>query len=175
MVRASRAGSLGLRIEQDGPLAIAVQSPLLRPWLTRALGARPHKSASCLWRVPYPLELCHTRHDTPGQPWHRGVGRNGAPLAPVPPWCFCDTSVQGRPRRNPTAGKVAMAKKLYRDRTSSMPAILQTLHISRATLYRWINAGGGMHSGKVSFFAVFVPVCHATPEEGRARKLHGSR
>jgi hypothetical protein len=103
----------------------------------------PHKSAPCLWRVPYPLELCHTRHDTPGQPWHRGVGRNGAPLAPVVQWCFCDTSVQGRPRRNPTAGKVAMAKKLYCDRTSSMPAILQTLHIARATLYRWINAGGG--------------------------------
>jgi len=49
----------------------------------------------------------------------------------------------GRPRLNSAAGKVAMAKKLYRDRTLSMPEILKTLHISKATLYRWVNAGGG--------------------------------
>ncbi len=49
----------------------------------------------------------------------------------------------GRPRLNSAVGKVAMAKKLYRDRTLSMPEILQTLHISKATLYRWVNAGGG--------------------------------
>src|SRR5256714_7850952 len=35
----------------------------------------------------------------------------------------------GRPRRNPAAGKVAMAKKLYRDRTISIPEILKTLNI----------------------------------------------
>jgi DNA invertase Pin-like site-specific DNA recombinase len=49
----------------------------------------------------------------------------------------------GRPRRNPAAGNVAMAKKLYRDRTLSIAEICNTLHISRATLYRWIDAGGG--------------------------------
>jgi DNA invertase Pin-like site-specific DNA recombinase len=49
----------------------------------------------------------------------------------------------GRPRRNSAAGKVAMAKKLYRDRVLTIPEILKTLNISRATLYRWVNAGGG--------------------------------
>jgi DNA invertase Pin-like site-specific DNA recombinase len=49
----------------------------------------------------------------------------------------------GRPRLNSAAGKVAMAKKLYRDRTLSIPEILKTLNISKATLYRWVNAGGG--------------------------------
>ena len=42
----------------------------------------------------------------------------------------------GRPRRNSAAGNVAMAKKLYRDRTRTIAEILQTLHISRAILYR---------------------------------------
>src|ERR671931_238166 len=46
----------------------------------------------------------------------------------------------GRPRLTSAAGKVAMAKKLYRDRTLSIPEILKTLNISRATLYRWVNA-----------------------------------
>ncbi len=36
-----------------------------------------------------------------------------------------------------------MAKKLYRDRTIPIPEICKTLHISKATLYRWVNAGGG--------------------------------
>jgi DNA invertase Pin-like site-specific DNA recombinase len=49
----------------------------------------------------------------------------------------------GRPRLNNTTGKVATAKKLYRDRTLSIPEICKTLHISKATLYRWVNAGGG--------------------------------
>jgi DNA invertase Pin-like site-specific DNA recombinase len=49
----------------------------------------------------------------------------------------------GRPRLNPAAGKVATAKRLYRDRTLSIPEILKTLNISRATLYRWVNASGG--------------------------------
>jgi DNA invertase Pin-like site-specific DNA recombinase len=49
----------------------------------------------------------------------------------------------GRPRRNPNAGKIAMAKKLYMDRTISIPEILKTLNISKATLYRWVNLGGG--------------------------------
>ena len=49
----------------------------------------------------------------------------------------------GRPRRNPASGKVAMAKKLYRDRTLSIPEISKTLNISKATLYRWLDIGGG--------------------------------
>jgi len=49
----------------------------------------------------------------------------------------------GRPRRDPTAGKIAMAQKLYRDRTISIPEILNTLNISKATLYRWVNLSEG--------------------------------
>jgi len=49
----------------------------------------------------------------------------------------------GRPPLNPTTGKVATAKRLYRDRTLSIAEILKTLYISRATLYRWINTSGG--------------------------------
>src|SRR5207253_6957581 len=49
----------------------------------------------------------------------------------------------GRPRLKSAAGKVAMAKKLYRDRTLSILEICKTLNISKATLYRWVNAGGG--------------------------------
>jgi DNA invertase Pin-like site-specific DNA recombinase len=49
----------------------------------------------------------------------------------------------GRPRLKSAAGKVAMAKRLYRDRTLSIPEICKTLNISKATLYRWVNAGSG--------------------------------
>jgi len=49
----------------------------------------------------------------------------------------------GRPPLNTAASKVAMAKKLYADKTNTPSDICQTLHISRATLYRYINAGGG--------------------------------
>src|SRR5262245_28721343 len=49
----------------------------------------------------------------------------------------------GRPKFNPSASKVAMAKKLYADKTNTIADICKTLHISRATLYRYINAGGG--------------------------------
>src|SRR5712664_470213 len=49
----------------------------------------------------------------------------------------------GRPRLASTAGKVARAKKLYRDRALSIPEILKTLNISKATLYRWVHLGGG--------------------------------
>jgi DNA invertase Pin-like site-specific DNA recombinase len=49
----------------------------------------------------------------------------------------------GRPKQNPTAGKIAMAKRLYNDHTLSIPEILNTLNISKATLYRWVNTGDG--------------------------------
>jgi len=49
----------------------------------------------------------------------------------------------GRPRINTTAGKVATAKKLYQDRIIPILEMCKTLNISWATLYRWVNAGGG--------------------------------
>jgi DNA invertase Pin-like site-specific DNA recombinase len=45
----------------------------------------------------------------------------------------------GRPRLTTTSGKVAMAKKLYRDKTNTPSDICKTLNISRATLYRYIK------------------------------------
>jgi DNA invertase Pin-like site-specific DNA recombinase len=45
----------------------------------------------------------------------------------------------GRPKLNPAVSKVAMAKKLYADRTNSISDICKILHISRATLYRYIK------------------------------------
>ena len=46
----------------------------------------------------------------------------------------------GRPKLNPSLSKVAMAKKLYADQTNSISDICRTLHISRATLYRYLKA-----------------------------------
>ena len=54
IVRAYRAGSLGVCIDQDGQLSIAVQSTLLMPWLTRALGA-------LLKKAPRAYGWCRTR------------------------------------------------------------------------------------------------------------------
>ena len=45
----------------------------------------------------------------------------------------------GRPEVKASATKVAMAKKLYADKTTAISDICKTLHISRATLYRYIN------------------------------------
>jgi len=45
----------------------------------------------------------------------------------------------GRPKLKATASKVAMAKKLYADRSNSVDAICKTLNISRPTLYRYVN------------------------------------
>ena len=39
IVRAYRAGSLGIHLDPDGQLSIAVQSTSFMPWLTRSLGA----------------------------------------------------------------------------------------------------------------------------------------
>jgi DNA invertase Pin-like site-specific DNA recombinase len=49
----------------------------------------------------------------------------------------------GRPRRNPESGRVALAKRLYRDPSISIPEILKTLNISKATLYRWLDLSAG--------------------------------
>jgi transposase len=53
-VRAYRAGSLGIRIDPDGQLSIAVQSTILMPWLTRALSA-------LLKKAPRAYGWCRTR------------------------------------------------------------------------------------------------------------------
>jgi DNA invertase Pin-like site-specific DNA recombinase len=48
----------------------------------------------------------------------------------------------GRPKLNASATKVVMANKLYADHTNSIAHICHTLHISRATLYRYLKPGG---------------------------------
>jgi DNA invertase Pin-like site-specific DNA recombinase len=45
----------------------------------------------------------------------------------------------GRPQLQASSGKVAMAKKLYSDKTNEIDEICKILHISRATLYRYLN------------------------------------
>jgi DNA invertase Pin-like site-specific DNA recombinase len=49
----------------------------------------------------------------------------------------------GRPRSSAVADakQVAMAQSLYNDKTHSIGEICKTLRISRATLYRYIQAG----------------------------------
>ena len=49
----------------------------------------------------------------------------------------------GRPKLNTSSSKVAMARKLYADKTNTISEICKTLNISRATLYRYIHTGGG--------------------------------
>ena len=45
----------------------------------------------------------------------------------------------GRPKLKITASKVAMAKKLYADRSNSVDEICKTLSISKPTLYRYVK------------------------------------
>jgi DNA invertase Pin-like site-specific DNA recombinase len=45
----------------------------------------------------------------------------------------------GRPELKPSSPKVAMAQKLYADKTNSIGDICKTLTISRATLYRYVK------------------------------------
>jgi transposase len=54
IVRAYRAGSLGIHLDPDGQLSIAVQSAILMPWLTRSLGA-------ILKKAPRAYGWCRTR------------------------------------------------------------------------------------------------------------------
>ena len=54
IVRAYRTGSLGIRVDQEGRLSIAVQTSILVPWLTRSLGAM-------LKKAPRAYGWCRTR------------------------------------------------------------------------------------------------------------------
>jgi DNA invertase Pin-like site-specific DNA recombinase len=45
----------------------------------------------------------------------------------------------GRPKRQPSSRKVAMARALYADKSNSVQDICKTLAISRATLYRYLD------------------------------------
>jgi DNA invertase Pin-like site-specific DNA recombinase len=45
----------------------------------------------------------------------------------------------GKPKLSPSSPKVAMAKKLYADKTTTIPDICNTLNISRAALYRYLK------------------------------------
>lgn len=54
IVRAYRTGSLGISVDQEGRLAIAVQTTVLMPWLTRSLGA-------LLKAAPRAYGWCRTR------------------------------------------------------------------------------------------------------------------
>jgi len=47
--------------------------------------------------------------------------------------------VGGRPRKLKTNGKVALARSLFADKSHSIEEICSTLHISRATLYRYVK------------------------------------
>ena len=51
--------------------------------------------------------------------------------------------VGAQPKLNTSASKVAMANKLYADKSNHIDDICKTLHISRATLYRYIQTGQG--------------------------------
>jgi len=46
----------------------------------------------------------------------------------------------GKPKFNPSSPKVVMARKLYADKSNTIPEICNTLNISRATLYRYLKA-----------------------------------
>jgi DNA invertase Pin-like site-specific DNA recombinase len=46
----------------------------------------------------------------------------------------------GKPKLSPSSPKVVMAKKLYADKTNTIPEICNTLNISRATFYRYLKA-----------------------------------
>ena len=54
IVRAYRTGSLGIRVDPEGRLSIAVQTTVLSPWLTRSLGA-------LLKAAPRAYGWCRTR------------------------------------------------------------------------------------------------------------------
>jgi len=55
----------------------------------------------------------------------------------------------GRPELQATSVKVAVAKQLFANKKNSVPEICRTLHISRATLYRYVNLGNEEQRGNL--------------------------
>jgi DNA invertase Pin-like site-specific DNA recombinase len=47
--------------------------------------------------------------------------------------------VGGRPRKLKTSGKVALARRMFADKSHSIPEMCAALGISRATLYRYVK------------------------------------
>jgi DNA invertase Pin-like site-specific DNA recombinase len=56
----------------------------------------------------------------------------------------------GRPKLNTSEGKVAMARKLYADKSYAIEDIGKTLNISRATLYRYISGAGNLTASRAA-------------------------
>ncbi len=54
----------------------------------------------------------------------------------------------GRPKTLPTSSKVALAQKLYADKSNSIEDICKNLRISKPTLYRYVNLGKQLTNGK---------------------------
>jgi DNA invertase Pin-like site-specific DNA recombinase len=48
--------------------------------------------------------------------------------------------IGGRPKALSTAQKVKMARELYANKNNKIADICKSLHISRATLYRYVKA-----------------------------------
>ena len=53
----------------------------------------------------------------------------------------------GRPQLLGIAKKVALVQAMHADKTNSIEEICQTLHISRATLYRYLKLNVATHDG----------------------------
>jgi putative transposase len=68
IVRAYRMGHLGIRVDQDGRLSVAVQTSILMPWLTRSLGAllkaapRAYGWCRTRWSCATLAATLHTKH-----------------------------------------------------------------------------------------------------------------
>jgi len=67
IVRVYRAGRLGIPLNEDGQLSIAIQSTIFDALAHALAGRHTQKSPTGLWLVPHPVELCDPRRHSPGQ------------------------------------------------------------------------------------------------------------